>query len=91
MVERAVCREWGREGQGGDGAGNRGGRIESQRVKDRDLKGVELKEQELKPEEGDGPATGAPQTADASGEASAAPPQRASSPGTRRRTGCAAG
>ena len=51
-------------------------------LKDRDLKGVELKEQELKPEEGDGPATGAPQTADASGEASAAPPQRASSPGT---------
>ena len=50
-------------------------------LKDRDLKGVELKEEQLKPEGGDGPATGAPQTVEV-GEAGAAPPQRASSPGT---------
>jgi len=50
-------------------------------LKDRDAKGVELKEQQLKPEGGDGPATGAPQTVEV-GEAGAAPPQRASSPGT---------
>ena len=40
-------------------------------LKDRDLKGVELKEQQLKPESGDGPATGAPQTAEAGGETGA--------------------
>jgi molecular chaperone GrpE len=34
-------------------------------LKDRDAKGRELKEQELKPEGGDGPATGAPQAAEA--------------------------
>ena len=39
-------------------------------LKERDAKGVELKEQELKPEGGDGPATGAPQTAEV-GEAGA--------------------
>jgi molecular chaperone GrpE len=50
-------------------------------LKDRDAKGVELKEQQLKPEGGDGPATCAPQTVEV-GEAGAAPPQRASSPGT---------
>ena len=41
-------------------------------LKERDAKGVELKEQELKPEGGDGPATGAPQTAEV-GEAGAGP------------------
>jgi molecular chaperone GrpE len=47
-------------------------------MKDHDVKGAELKEKELQPEGGDGSATGAPQTT----EAGAAPPQRASSPGT---------
>ena len=41
-------------------------------LKDRDSKGGELKEQQLKPEGGDGPATGAPQTAEV-GEAGAGP------------------
>ncbi len=47
-------------------------------MKDHDVKSAELKEKELQPEGGDGSATGAPQTT----EAGAAPPQRASSPGT---------
>ena len=36
-------------------------------MKDHDVKGAELKEKELQPESGDGPATGAPQTAEAGG------------------------
>jgi len=41
-------------------------------LKDRDLKGGELKEKRLQPEGGDGPAPGAPETAEAGGETSAA-------------------
>ena len=41
-------------------------------MKDHDVKGAELKEKELQPESGDGPATGAPQTAEAGGETNAA-------------------
>ncbi|MGP8259091.1 MAG: nucleotide exchange factor GrpE [Acidobacteriaceae bacterium] len=50
-------------------------------LKERDAKGEELKEDGLQPKGGNGMATGAPRTTDASGKAGD-PSQRASSPGT---------